>query len=90
MFHDDAYWISAVILLGLMTNAMWLLIKARVNEKLPDEERFSYLKREYSLAARKYQELYPEGRLPAMARSILAVFLVVFGALVFRALFSSQ
>ena len=90
LLGGGTYWISTLVLAGLLTNAAWLLIKIRVNQRLPDQERFSYWKRDYSSVARKYRELYPDSRLPAIARSIFAIFLILFGVLVVRAVLLSQ
>lgn len=65
-------------------------MKVRVNEKQSKDERLSYWKREYSIVALKYRQLYPESRLPGIARLFFSIFLILFGIIVVESIFSTR
>lgn len=60
--------IVVFIICGLITDGTSTVMKIYVNEKLPDNERFSWWARNYSAISEKYREFYPDSLLPYLAR----------------------
>jgi hypothetical protein len=62
------YGIAAFLIFGVVTNASSTVMQMRVNDRVPEDERFSWWSRNYADVGRKYRELFPESPLPDIAR----------------------
>ncbi len=76
------YLITALVILGLTTNATWWVMKSQANEKLQEGDRISEWNRGFPDVIRKYRKAYPNSHLPNVATFIFALFLILLAALV--------
>jgi hypothetical protein len=62
------YGIVAFLIFGVVTSASSTVMKMRVNDRVPEDERFSWWSRNYADVGRKYRQLFPDSVLPDIAR----------------------
>jgi hypothetical protein len=82
------YLITALVILGLTTNATWWVMKSQANEKLQEGDRISEWNRGFPEAIRKYRKAYPNSNLPIVATFVFAIFLILLVALVIMSVLS--
>jgi hypothetical protein len=61
------YRIVALVIFGAVTSASSTVMKMQVNDRVPEDERFSW-SRNYADVGRKYRQLFPDSLLPDIAR----------------------
>jgi hypothetical protein len=79
--------IVAFIAFGLITDGTATIMKIRINEKLPQGERFSWWARNYSAVGQKYRELFPNSLLPDISRYSGWICVLLFVASIMASLF---
>ena len=62
------YGIVVFLIFGAATSAASAVMKIQVNDRVPEDERFSWWSRNYTDVGRKYRELFPGSPLPDIAR----------------------
>jgi hypothetical protein len=77
------YLIGAFVLVGLVNGVVSIAVKAQVNRRLPEGERFSWWNRfEYFEVMRKHRELVPERPLPDIAQFSWVIGFILFMAII--------
>jgi len=62
------YGIIAFLIFGVVTNTASTVMKMQVNDRVSEDERFSWWSRNYAEVGRKHRELFPDSPLPDIAR----------------------
>lgn len=84
-----AFWIVFAIL-AVVSNATAVTMKVRLNEILPEGERFSWWNRDGRAVSRKYQELFPDSYLPYIDRYSFWIIVALLGAAVMVSVWHSR
>jgi|HubBroStandDraft_5_1064220.scaffolds.fasta_scaffold207576_2 hypothetical protein len=79
------YWV-ALAFFAVVTNSSGVVMKVRVNDTLPQSERFSWWNRDARGVSRKYRQLFPDSYLPDVERYSFWLFLVMLAACVIASL----
>ena len=62
------YGIIAFLIFGVVTSTASTVMKMQVNDRVSEDERFSWWSRNYAEVGRKHRELFPDSPLPDIAR----------------------
>ena len=77
------YGVIAFLIFGVVTNAASTVMKIQVNDRVSEDERFSWWAHNYAEVGRKHRELFPGSPLPAIARCSGWICLLLLAAGVF-------
>lgn len=83
------FW-SLVVLAIVVNNCADISMKIQVNQRLPEQERFSWWSRNSWAVSRKYGEFYPDSNLPLIGQFSFWVGVVLGAALVVSGLWNSR
>lgn len=62
------YGVIAFLIFGVVTSTASTVMQLRINDRVPEDERFSWWSRNYAEVGRKYREFFPNSPLPDIAR----------------------